>query len=78
MRKINASEINTYLFCERSWWFQNQGIDSNNLNDLASGISIHNQHSRSVIRSGLIKIMAYGFILSALILFSVYLVTQIL
>jgi len=78
MRKINASEISTYLFCERSWWFQHQGIESNNLNDLTSGNSIHDQHSRAVVTSGIIKILAYGLILTALVLFSVYLVIQIL
>lgn len=78
MRKISASEISTFLYCERAWWYQHQGIESSNIQELASGSELHQQHSRKVATSGLIKFAAYGMMLSALIMLSVYLVLQIL
>lgn len=78
MRKISASEINTFLYCERSWWYQHQGIESSNLDELASGIDIHKQHSQAVVASSFLRIIAYGFLLAALVLFAVNLVQLIL
>ena len=78
MRKISASEISTYLFCERAWWYQHQGIESHNHKDHASGSELHHQHSRTVVASGLLKLAAYMVLLAAIILFSVALVIQIL
>jgi hypothetical protein len=78
MRKIRASEINTFLFCERSWWFQHQGIESSNLEDLAGGIYIHKQHSQAVVASSFLRIIAYGMLLAAMVIFAVNLVLQIL
>ena len=78
MRKISASEISTYLFCERAWWYQHQGIESHNIKELAGGRELHHQHSRAVVTSGLLKLVAYLVLLSAIILFSVGLILKIL
>lgn len=78
MRKISASEVSTFLYCERAWWYQHQGIESSNTQELANGSKLHHQHSRAVATSGLIKLAAYGMILTAVIMLSVYFVLQIL
>lgn len=78
MLKISASEISTYLFCERAWWYQHQGIESHNIEELAGGSELHHQHSRAVVTSGLMKLAAYLVLLTAIILFSIGLVLQIL
>jgi len=78
MRKISASEISTYLFCERAWWYQHQGIESHNLEELASGSELHHQHSWAVLVSGLLRVLAYVVLLAAVILFAVTLVQLIL
>jgi CRISPR/Cas system-associated exonuclease Cas4 (RecB family) len=74
MRRISASEISTFSFCTRAWWYQNQGIESGNLEAMAAGRELHHQHSRAVVASGLIKILAYISILAALIIFLVHLI----
>jgi len=28
---VGASEISTYLFCQRAWWYQKSGQQSQNL-----------------------------------------------
>jgi len=78
MRKISASEISTFLYCERAWWYQHQGIESSNIQELGSGNELHQRHSRTVATSGLMKLAAYGMILAAMIMLSIYLVLQIL
>ena len=78
MRKISASEIGTFLYCSRAWWYQHQGIESSNIQELANGSKLHHQHSRAVATSGLMKLAAYGMILAAIIMLSIYFVLQIL
>jgi len=78
MRKITASEIGTFLFCERAWWYQHQGIDSGNLEELAGGSELHHQHSRAVVTNGLTKITAYLLLLVGIVLLVVALVLQVL
>lgn len=74
MRRISAAEIGTYLFCARAWWYRNQGIETGNIEELAGGRELHHQHSRAVLTSSLLRMIAYLTILAALILFSVNLV----
>ena len=78
MRKITASEISTFLYCERAWWYQHQGIESNNLEDLASGSQLHEQHNRAVITSGLLRVVAYLVLLIGTTLMAVTLVLRII
>ncbi len=78
MRKISASEIGTYLYCERAWWYHHQGIESHNLEELASGSELHHQHSRAVVASGLMKIVAYLLLLAGITLLAVAIVTRLL
>jgi hypothetical protein len=78
MRPIRASEISSFLYCKRAWWYQRKGAISTNIEDLAEGTELHHQHGRAVIASGLIRTLAYGFLLIALVLFAVYATNQIL
>lgn len=72
MSTIRASEIGTYLFCKRAWWYQKQGYSPNNQNELAAGTKIHSQHTRLVMVSGCLRILAYLVFIIAIVLLSVY------
>ncbi len=78
MQTIRASDISTYLFCERAWWYQHQGIESANIAELASGSELHQQHGRAVLTSGLLRALAYALLLIALILLAIHFTNQIL
>lgn len=78
MRTIRASEISTYLYCKRAWWYERKGVDSQNLSELASGSELHYRHGRAVVASSLIRTLAYVLLLLALILLAIHLTKQIL
>ena len=78
MRPIRASEISTFLYCKRAWWYQQKGTISTNVEELAEGTELHQQHGRAVLASGLIRNLAYGLMLVALVLLTIYLTNLIL
>ena len=68
MKTIRASEIGSYLFCARAWWYQQKGIQSSNQAELSTGTELHCQHGRAVIVSGLTRLLAVILLLVALVL----------
>lgn len=78
MRPIRASEISTFLYCKRAWWYQRKGIESNNIEELAEGTKLHQRHGRAVLASSLTRTLAYALLLIALVLLAVYATNLIL
>jgi hypothetical protein len=73
MRPIRASEIGSFLFCKRAWWYQIQGLESQNQKELASGSAYHAEHGRRVLVVGLLRlggwvILALGLITLVILL----------
>lgn len=68
MRTIRASEIGTYLYCQRSWWYRLTGVEPENKRELQAGTSMHYAHGRVVAASTLLSIFAGLAVLSALAL----------
>jgi hypothetical protein len=68
MRTIRASEIGTYLYCHRAWWYQGQGLASENQAELLSGSEFHKRHGRKVVAAGLLRFSALLLLLAALAL----------
>jgi hypothetical protein len=78
MKTIRVSEIGSYLYCNRSWWYQRQGIESENQAALAGGTAIHHRHGRAVFVGGCIRSLAYAALLMALALGTIAIVTRFL
>jgi hypothetical protein len=72
MRPIRASEISSFLYCKRAWWYQREGAVSTNAEELSEGTDLHYQHGRAVLTAGLIRTLAYGLLLFAILLFTIY------
>jgi CRISPR/Cas system-associated exonuclease Cas4 (RecB family) len=68
-----ASEIGSYLYCHRAWWYRKQGMESENQAELATGTELHRQHGRKVLAAGLLRTLSLLLFLIALILLVVYL-----
>jgi CRISPR/Cas system-associated exonuclease Cas4 (RecB family) len=78
LKTIRASEIGSFLYCRRAWWYQRQGIESENQAELATGTEIHRRHGRAVATTGCLRILAYGLLLAALLVLTVYLTGKFL
>lgn len=76
MRTIRASEIGTYLYCRRAWWYQSQGESSQNQAELAGGSAYHHRHGRQVIRAGFTRLAGWILLVTALILLAAALTLQ--
>ena len=71
MRPIRASEISSFLFCKRAWWYQQKGTISSNVEELAEGTELHYRHGRAVLASGLFRILAYFLLLIAIVFLTI-------
>jgi len=78
MRTIRASEIGSYLYCHRAWWYRKQGIESSNLNELAAGVQIHMQHGRKVLTAGCLRTVAFALMIGSILLLTIYAMQQVL
>lgn len=68
MKTIRASEVGSYLFCARAWWYHRQGIESSNQAEMTAGSEFHRLHGRRVFVSGLLRNLALILLLVALVM----------
>ena len=70
-KTIRASELGSYLYCKRAWWYRYRGVDPENLADLDRGTTFHQQHGRQVMAASLLRLVGWGLLLAALIMLAV-------
>ena len=78
MHIIRSSDIGTYLYCRRSWWYKKQGVESVNQTELAAGTELHAKHGRQVLASTLTRTLALILLMIALVMLVAYCTVQIL
>jgi hypothetical protein len=78
MRTIRASEIGAYLYCKKAWWYQRQGLVSQNQAELTGGSELHYRHGRKVMVSGCLRVLAYLLFLLALALLTLHFTGELL
>jgi CRISPR/Cas system-associated exonuclease Cas4 (RecB family) len=74
MRIIRASEIGSYLYCQRSWWYRITGVEPENQKELQTGTTLHYQHGRNVLVSSFFRISGFILLLVAIGVLIYYLV----
>jgi CRISPR/Cas system-associated exonuclease Cas4 (RecB family) len=78
MHIIRSSDIGTYIYCHRSWWYKKQGIESVNQTELAAGTELHAKHGRQVLASTLTRTLALILLMIALVMLVAYCTAQII
>jgi CRISPR/Cas system-associated exonuclease Cas4 (RecB family) len=74
MKTIRASEISSFIYCRKAWYFQRQGVESENQAELASGTHLHARHGRKVMVNSCLQVMAALLFLVSLALLTMYMV----
>ena len=59
MRPVRASEIGSYIFCQRAWWYSQRGVVPLSTQSLERGSSFHMKNWRITILSRLLRILAF-------------------
>jgi CRISPR/Cas system-associated exonuclease Cas4 (RecB family) len=72
MPVIRSSDIGTYLYCRRSWWYRKQGVESANQAELAAGTELHAKHGRQVLASSITRTVGLVLLMIALIMLVFY------
>jgi CRISPR/Cas system-associated exonuclease Cas4 (RecB family) len=75
---VRASEIGSYLYCHRAWWYRKQGVKSENQAELATGTELHRRHGRKVLAAGLLRSLGMILLLAALSVLAAYLTALLL
>jgi hypothetical protein len=76
VRVLKASEIGSFVYCRRAWWYQRQGVATQNVTELANGRRLHDRHGWQVQSAGLLQRVAAALLALAVLLFGLYLFTQ--
>jgi CRISPR/Cas system-associated exonuclease Cas4 (RecB family) len=72
MAVIRSSDIGSYLYCRRAWWYRKQGIESENQAELTAGTELHHRHGRQVLASTLNRVVGLILLMVALIILVAY------
>jgi len=75
---IRSSDIGTYLYCRRAWWYRKQGVESTNQSELAAGTELHQKHGRQVLASTLTRTVGLILLMIALVILVAYCTARIL
>jgi hypothetical protein len=71
MRTVKASEIGSFLFCQRSWSYQKQGFEPENRAALNAGSEYHASGGKKVAASVLLRWFSWAALLLAVVLLAV-------
>lgn len=78
MSVIRSSDIGSYLYCRRAWWYHKQGIESENKAELTAGTELHKKHGRQVLASTLNRTLGFILLMIALIILVAYCTAQMI
>ncbi len=68
MQPVRASEISSYLYCGRAWWYQQQGEIPENKHQISLGNQYHQSHGGDVLLVRVLRAAAWILLLAALVI----------
>jgi hypothetical protein len=71
-RTIRASEIGTFLYCQRAWWYQRQNIKPINQQELTDGSEFHSEHWLQTSSANTLRTAAWIILVISLIILGFY------
>ena len=77
MRTIRASEIGSYIYCQRAWWYQKTGVVPENQSEISYGSRMHLEHGKRIFRAGCVQGLAYLLLLIAIVMATAYFASQL-
>ena len=72
MKTIRASEIGSYLYCRRAWWYHLHGQASLNQSEMGAGTELHRRHGRTVLIAGLLRSLGFLLLLLACVMLTAF------
>ncbi len=75
---LRASEIGAFLYCKRAWWYQRQGLVSENESAMLDGVFTHQAHARQVLAARLLRLLGWALLAAALVVAAVSLTLTLL
>jgi hypothetical protein len=76
MRTIRASEICSFIFCQRAWWYQREGVEPVNRAEMSAGSQFHEQQGNIARSAILLQIFAWILVILAVVGLAITLTTQ--
>ncbi len=77
MRPIRSSEIGSYLYCRRAWYYRKSGVESKNRAELEAGAALHRRHGRQVFAAALTRTLGMILLAAAILALTAYLAFQL-
>ncbi|MFV9674211.1 MAG: hypothetical protein ACNYZI_02390 [Anaerolineales bacterium] len=74
---IRASEIASFVFCQRAWWYSRLDIPPDNVESLAQGTQWHQHHGLQVVLWRWIRTLGILAILTAMVLAAIAFVSTL-
>jgi hypothetical protein len=71
MRVLRTSELGSFLYCQRAWWYNAQGVEPENRTELAAGSDFHRRHGARVWQARLLSGAGYALLAAALVVAAV-------
>jgi len=68
MRKVRASELGSFNYCQRAWWYQQQNMPTENQGAMDAGSQEHREHNRGVKLAVFYKWLALAMLVLAIVL----------
>ena len=76
-RTVRASEIGSFVYCQRSWWYRRQGETPINRDQLTDGTQYHESHAGHARMIRNLQSVSWLALLIAITFLTIYISIQI-